>query len=170
MLGFIVGAVIAIGVVKMLRRRGYCAHGHGAYGTGYGAGGRGWRGFGGPRWWLRSLFERLGTTPGQEKAILGALDDLRASRAVVRDELKQTRAEVGQAISSGLVDDATLEDAFARHDRLLAQLRVSFVEALKKVTEVLDEQQRRMLAGLLQNRGWFGPGGFGGDPHDTVWA
>jgi Spy/CpxP family protein refolding chaperone len=169
MLGFIFGTVCLIGLVKVLRRgRGWhgrwgyggyggCGH-HGSYGaTGYG----GYGGYGGPRrWFLRSLFERLETTPGQEKAILAALDELRENRRVVRDEAQQTRADLARAVASGLIDDATLEETFARHDRLLAQLRVSFVEALKKVTEALDERQRRQVGDLLEG------GRFGG----RMWA
>jgi Heavy-metal resistance len=171
MLGFIIATVGVVAAVKVLRHRfggGFC-HG-GGYGHGrYGGGWQRSRGFGGPRWWLRSTFERLETTPGQEKAILGALDELRTSRAGVRDELRQTRADLARAVAGGFVDDATLEETFARHDRLLAQLRVSFVEALKKTTEALDEPQRRRLAQMIEGRGWFGGGGRGWDGHD-VWA
>ena len=152
MFGFIVGTACLIGLIKVLR----AGHGWGGgcgyhRGMGYGPGGhhhRGWgagRGFG-RRWALRWLFERLETMPGQERAILQALDCLSESRAMVRDELKQTRIDVARAIESGLIEDATLEETFARHDRALAQLRVSIVEALKTSTEALDERQRRELA------------------------
>jgi hypothetical protein len=173
MLGFILGAAVVIGVGRMLRRRAwYGRFGHGAMcqsaglgGYGYGGdgmrSGMGWHGRGGlgggrargpAAWALRSLFERLETTPGQERVIVSALDELRENRRVVRDEMKQTKGDLARAI--------------ARHDRLLAQLRVGFVEALKKMTEVLDEPQRKQLAQWLEGgffrRGWGGPGG--------VWA
>ena len=173
MLGFVLGTVCLIGLVKMLRRGGY----HGGFGAGGyrcgggGAGyGGGWRGFGGPRMWLRSFFERMETTPGQEKVILSAVDELRASRGAVREEIQQSRADLARAISSGLIDDATLEETFARHDRLLAQMRVSFVEATKKITEALDERQRKHLGDLLEGRGWFGRGHRWSDPYRNVWA
>jgi hypothetical protein len=80
--------------------------------------------------------------------------------------MKQTRADLGRAVAGGLIEDASLEDAFARHDRLLAQLRVGFVEALKKMTEALDEPQRKQLAQWIEGgffrRSWGGPEG--------VWA
>lgn len=164
MLGFIFGTVCLIGLIKVLRR----GHGwHGRWGRG-GYGGHGHRGHGGPagfgggarRWFLRSVFERLETTPGQEKAIVAALDELRENRRIVRDEAQQTRADLARAVAGGLIDDATLEDTFARHDRLLAQLRVSFVEALKKATEALDERQRKQVGDMLEG------GRFGG----TIWA
>lgn len=160
MLGFIIGTVCLIGLVKVLRRgRGWHGRwGHGGYGyDSYGNGSRGGR----RRWLLRRIFERLDTTPGQEKAIVGALDELRENRRVLREEAQQTREDLARVVASGLVDDAALEETFARHDRLLAQLRVSFVEALKKASEALDERQRKQVADLLQRAGRFG---------DRVWV
>jgi hypothetical protein len=174
MIGFIIGAACAVGIAKMLRRRAWYGHyGHGGYG--HACGPAGFRGMGGPgmrsmrspaRWALRGLFERLETTPGQERAILAALDELRENRKTVRDEAKQTRVDLAHAIEGGLIEDSTLEDAFARQDRTLAQLRVVFTEALKKVVEVLDPDQRKELARWLEGgffrSGWGGPG--------RVWA
>lgn len=153
MLGIIVGTVCAVGLVRMLgRRRGW----RGRFGYGPGRYGHGRR----RRWMLGSLFERLQTTPGQEKAIVSALEEFRETRKSVRDELKQTCGDLARAVKGGLVDDAALEDTFSRHDRVLAVARVSFVEALKKITEVLDEEQRQRAADVLSGarlggfRGW----------------
>jgi len=160
MLGFIIGTVCLIGLIKVVRRgRRWGHHGYGGYGyggyEGYGPRGGYGPGFGGPRrWFLRSLFERLETTPGQEKVILAAIDELRENRKVVREEAHQTRADLARAVAQGLIDDGTLEETFARHDRELAKLRVAFVEALRKVTEVLDERQRKQVADMLQG-GFF---------------
>jgi Spy/CpxP family protein refolding chaperone len=178
MLGFLLGTVCLIGLVRMVRRgRGWHGYGHHACGGGYGGGydagyGRGpGAGFGGPRrWFLRALFERLDTTPGQEKAIVAALDELRENRSVLREEAKQTRGDLGRAVAGGLIDDSTLEETFHRHDRQLAQLRVSFTEALKKITEVLDERQRKQVASMLEG-GWGGfRGGFRGPYRGGMWA
>jgi Spy/CpxP family protein refolding chaperone len=178
MFGFILGTVCLIGLVKVLRHgRGWHGYGHaGAYGhdcgPGYYGGGYGRGGFdGGPRrWMLRRLFERLETTPGQEKAILAALDELREERRGLREEMEQTRGDLGRAVASGLIDDASMQETFARHDRLLARLRVGFVEAMKKVTDALDERQRKQVADLLQGgfRGWGG--GFRGPYRGGMWA
>lgn len=158
MIGFIIGTVCLIGLVKVLRRgRGWHGRwGHGGYGMR--AGGMGYGGGGPKRWFLRRLLERLDTTPGQEKAIVAAVDELRDNRALVRDEAAQTRADLARVVSGGLVDDAALEETFARHDRLLAQLRVAFVESLRKATEALDERQRKQVADLLARSGRFGGG------------
>jgi len=153
MIGFIIGTVCLIGLVKVLRRgRGWHGRsGHGGYGyrAMHQGGGR-------RRWFLRAAFERLDTTPGQEKAIVAAIDELRENRELVRDEAAQTRADLARVVASGLVDDAALEETFARHDRLLAQLRVAFVESLKRATEALDDRQRKQIADLLARSGRFG--------------
>jgi hypothetical protein len=182
MFGFIVGTVCLIALMKVLRRThgygwgprwggcgGYGSYdgGYESYGTEYGGSHR--FGFGrgfGRRWLLRRLFERLQTTPGQERVIVQAIERLAENRTLLREEFTQTRADVARAVDMGLVDDATLEETFARHDRVQAQLRVVAVDALKTVTEALDERQRKILAGLLSSRGgffhrgpdWGGPG------------
>lgn len=164
MFGFIIGTVCLIGLFKVLRRsRGY----HGGCGHGFG---RGYRGGGGPRWAFRWLFERLETTPSQERAIVEALDQLRENRRVVAEEARQTRADLAQAVAGGLIDDHTLEETFARHDRLLAQLRVSFVEALKRVTETLDERQRKQAADMLERGLWRGAAWRGPYRSGGMWA
>lgn len=161
MLGFILGTVCLIGLIRVLRRgRGWHGYGYGRYET-LGGGPR--------RWFLRSVFQRLETTPGQEKAIVAAIDELRENRRVIREELEQTRGDVARVVAGGLVDDNSLEDTFARQDRLLAQLRVSFVEAMKKITEVLDERQRKQIADMLQG-GFFRRWGGGGPYRGSVWA
>jgi len=176
MLGFIIGAACVVGVARLLRRRAwYGRFGYGGYPQGcspsmghhgMGMGRRGPRS-GGGRWALRSLFERLETTPGQERVILAAFDELRENRKGLRDEFKQTRVDLAHAVEGGLIEDATLEEAYARHDRMLAQLRVGFTEVLKKVVEALDEPQRKELAALLGG-GFFRGGGWGGP--GRVWA
>jgi Spy/CpxP family protein refolding chaperone len=148
MFGLVIGTLGAVGLFSVARGRfgrrcGY--HGHAR--RGFGGGGR-------RSWPLRWLFERLDTTPGQEKAIVSALDELRENRKALREEMAQSREDLARAVRGGMIDDATLEESFARHDRLLARLRVSFVEAMKKAAEALDEGQRKALADLLEGGRW----------------
>ncbi len=145
MIGFILGAACAVGLARAIRSR--------RRGVGRGHGG----GFGGPgrRGFLRSLVQRRDTTPGQEKVIVGALDELRTNRGRLRDEMVQTRQDLARAVEGGLITDSSLDDAFARHDRLVAELRVSFVEAIKKATEALDDEQRKQVARVIEGRGFF---------------
>lgn len=162
MVGFLFGTVCLIALLKVLRHRrtwGGEWGGHHCYAArrSWRGTSRGWRG--GSRWiMLRALFERLETTPGQERVIVQALDRLAENRGAVRDEMKQTRVDVARAIEGGLIDDAALDDAFARHDRLLAELRVSLIEALKTGVETLDEGQRKELARLFSGGSVLGGG------------
>ncbi len=164
MFGFIMGTVCLIALFKVLRRgRGY----HGGCGRGFRGG---YPGGGGSRWAFRWLFERLETTPSQEKVIVEALDLVRENRRVIAEEARQTRADLAHAVAGGLIDDHSLEETFARHDRLLAQLRVSFVEALKRVTETLDERQRKQAADMLERGPWRGAAWRGPYRGDGMWA
>jgi uncharacterized membrane protein len=166
MLGFIIGGIAAIGLIKLVRRHHAPFGCAGYYGPGFGAVRRGF----GPRSMLRMVFERLRTTPGQERAIVAALERLRENRSPIRDEIRQTRDDVASTVEGGLMDDAMLDETFHRHDRLLAQVRVSWVEALKTISETLDERQRKELASLIRGRHFFGRGWWSGlrDFHSPV--
>jgi Spy/CpxP family protein refolding chaperone len=158
MLGFVIGAVCTVGLIKAIRhRRRRLGWGPRGYGRGSPV-----------RWALGALFRTLRATPQQEEAISSALRGLRSDRQLVREEVKQTRRDLAQALRSGLVDDAAFEEAFARHDRLLAQLRVTVVEAAKQAAEVLDEEQRKVLADRLEGGGFFRGSVWSAGP--TVWA
>jgi hypothetical protein len=114
----------------------------------------------GPNSWLRRLFVRLDTTPGQEKVMRQAAEELRGAAGAVDGELDAGRREIARAIRSGSVDAEQLGALFARHDEKLRELRATFVGALGKITEALDEDQRTRLAELI-DRGEGMPG-FGG--------
>ena len=79
MSGFIIGLVCLWGLSRVLRGR----HGCGPGWRGRGWHGRGWRGRGwsgggraGRYWMLRRVFEKLDTTPGQEREIREAVDEV----------------------------------------------------------------------------------------------
>ena len=151
MFGFIIGLVSLIGLIQVLRggRRG---HLHG----GCSSGGHRRRGRGGGRWrkrWLRGLFERLDTTPGQEKVIRDALND-------VLDEAQQTRksapavgSSLAVAFAAESLEDSAIEEAMALADQGMARMREALKEALRRIHEVLDGEQRQRLAR------WIGRGG-----------
>lgn len=191
MLGFLIGTACLIGLIKVLRggfrRRG----GHGGYGGGCGwssgscgGGGyrdrdngghdegwgrhdRGWDDRGGP-FWLRGLFQRLNTSPGQEKVIRDAIDELRRSARDLRDEGRHTRSDVAKAVKSASFDETVMGELFARHDTHLEKMRKDAVGAIGKVHAVLDDRQRDILAELIE-RGPFG-GHFRGGPFRRAWA
>jgi uncharacterized membrane protein len=181
MLGFVVGSVCLIALFKMRHmRRMAWAHGHG-YGRcggrfeedgdergfrghgpfGHGPFGRSGGPFGGRRRGLYRLFEALDATPGQEKVILAAIDEVKAAAMEGRGEFKQSRVDLAQAFRADSFDAVIMGNAFARHDEHLERLRKALVGALAKVHDALDERQRARLAEWLDTRSGFGPFGFG---------
>ncbi|WP_394847594.1 periplasmic heavy metal sensor [Pendulispora brunnea] len=186
MIGFVIGTLCLVGLVKVLRRGRYYAGpyyafgggcgGHHDYSGGYGGGGGGYRdpwrrdswqfddeprwqrrgGFG-PRFVLRGLFERLQTTPGQEKAIMQALDDLRAAGRGIREEMRGARSEVATAMRGESFDEVALGGATARVEHGIDTMRKAGIDAFAKIHGALDERQRAQLADWLERGPGFGP-------------
>lgn len=197
MLGFLIGTACLIGLIKVLRGgwRGYGYRGWsggscggGSCGGGSCGGGWGHRGHGGHHdheggwggshhgggwdrggpFWLRGLFERLQTSPAQEKVIRDAVDEARRSASDLRDEGRHTRGDVAKAVRSASFDETVLGELFARHDTHLEKMRKDMVGVLGKVHAVLDDRQREVLAQIIE-RGPFA-GGFRGGPFRRAWV
>ncbi len=150
MFGFIFGTACLIGLTVLLvrgPRRWYRGH---RYGHGYGR-----------SYMLGAVLDRLETTPGQEKAIRDAVEEFSESAQGARREFRASREDLAKAIRSEALDSRSLEDAFRRHDGSIGELRNSFVGALSKVHETLDERQRKTLADLIEAGHW----GFRGHHH-----
>jgi hypothetical protein len=174
MLGILIGTACLFGLIRTLRwGRGYggacggyggaCGGGSGRrrwggghHGYGYEGEHRGWGGGGGPSVLLRALFERLETTPGQEKVIVAAYDEMREAGREARGELKAARADVAKAMRSPGVDEVLFGEMFARQDAALLTLRKAAVGAVARVHDALDEKQRARFADLIES----GPGAF----------
>jgi uncharacterized membrane protein len=183
MLHVLIGAVCAIALVKVLRRRfGFRRFGH--YGGGYGPGyacadhgawspyeGGGERGPYRRRWiddddepppWQgrrrgglgwRAIFERLDATPAQEKAIRSAFDDLRSKARTVKDDVRAMRHDLAGSFRHESLDAETLGTVASRASGAVDALRDAAIGALLKVHEALDEKQRAMLADTLESSG-----------------
>jgi Spy/CpxP family protein refolding chaperone len=199
MLGFLIGTVCLIGLIRTLRR-GSCGGGWGYRNYGYGgACGSRWSGggggyFGGHGPWegghdnwqggpfrtharagfrrggggygmgnfvLRRLFEALDTSPGQEKVIAAAFEELRAEAAKHRGEVRKSREDLAKALRSPSFDETAMGELFARHDTALEALRKAVVGAMAKVHEALEPEQRTRLADLIEQTPGFW-GAFGG--------
>jgi Spy/CpxP family protein refolding chaperone len=168
MLGFLVGTICLFGLIRVLRgHRGGRGCGRGECGCGRREGGwsgrheGGWGGRHEGGWrhgWLRWLYERLDTTPGQEKVLRAAIDELRESTEQARNDWREARKGVAAAVGAESFDEEAVRAAYARVDVAAQQLRDRFIEELRKVHEALDPEQRRQLADLIgrQQRG-FGP-------------
>ena len=166
MLGFLVGAACLVGLSRTMRGGGWAyAHGPGHWGRGHrfggwrregwGRGDRGWDGPGhrGGRGPLRWLFERMDTSPGQEKVIADAADALRETMSGWREDGERMRSDLGRSIRGETFDAAALEEAFARAEARLATMRETLRGQAARVHEALDTRQRADLADLLAS-GW----------------
>jgi hypothetical protein len=161
MFGFIVGTACLIGLIKVVR--GGC--GHGGWG---GRWGRGWGGWGGHRgggwgqsWMLRGLFSRLDTTPGQEKVISEAVDNIRNAFAKLGDEKEKIRRDVATAFKGEQFDHGPMKDAFTRQDAAMEEIQRTILVELSKVHEALNEKQRKEVGELLEHGFGWGRHGYG---------
>jgi hypothetical protein len=170
MFGFLIGTVCLIGLIKVARH-GRCGPGYGYGGPCGGHGGdwhdEGHHGFGrrggfGPRMFLRAAFERLDTTPGQEKVIVQAIDELKEIFSKAKGEFKGTRQDFATVWRSETLDEASLADIFIKHDTTISETRRAAVESARKIHDALTEEQRGKVADFLER----GPRG----GHDRGWG
>jgi Spy/CpxP family protein refolding chaperone len=157
-IGIFIGTVCLFALIGTLRRRRWYRHGgygfyggsHGGCGPygGYYGGGR--HGRGGLLW---SVLARMETTPGQEKAIREALDELRDSARELRGTLKETRGDVARSVRGPVFDEASIGGAANRIDTAAQTLRAATARALAKIHQVLDDRQRAILGDVLES-GW----------------
>jgi len=160
MFGFIFGTACLIGLVKVARRGG-CGGGYGYYG-GHGHWGRGRGGYG-QSWMLRGLSYRIGATPGQEKVIGEAFENIRNAFSKIHDEKDKARRDVATAFKQETFDHGPMKDAFTRADGILEEIQRSILVELSKVHEALNPEQRKQVADLLENGfsgGWGHHGGW----------
>lgn len=169
MFGFLLGSLCLAALVGMLVRGGRFGR-CGGYGRGWGHHGR-HRGWGGGEGWgrgsfmkqafLRHAFERLDTTPGQEKVVAQAFDDAFGAVKDAREELARTRQDVARAVGGQSFDETVLGEAFARQDDAVRTVRLALTGALGRVHGSLDDRQRTLLAEMIAE----GPVGFRGPRH-----
>lgn len=169
MIGFAIGIACLWGLFRVLR--GGRRYGWGGYGGRCGHRGgwggpswrRRWRGGwdhadDGPVFFLRGLFERLGTTPAQEKVIKNAVEDVVDAARGFKDKVRSSRNDVAQAFRSESFDENVMAELLTRHDDAIDEVRKSIVGSLAKIHESLDPDQRAELARWLERRGrWDGP-------------
>jgi Spy/CpxP family protein refolding chaperone len=151
MIGPFFGAACLIGFGILFARRRRHWHGHGGF-RGHHGYRRGWRRHG-----LRHVLERLDTTPGQEKAILSAIDDLRERAESARDGLDETRASVASALREETLDEHAFAGLFDGHLAQIDTLRDDVARTVSTIHEALTPKQRARLADLVESRRHFRP-------------
>ena len=156
-IGIAAGIIGLVLLAKRLvfHRRG-CGHrGHHRRGFGHGYGP-------GRSWWLRALFSRLDTTPGQEREIRSAIEEVQRVAREAKQGVVGSRENIAKAVAGDVFDPSAIDDASAQLDAATARVKEAFRASLEKVHAVLDPKQRERLAELLQKgigRGGYGWGG-----------
>ncbi|MGQ0508274.1 MAG: hypothetical protein ACT4TC_23490 [Myxococcaceae bacterium] len=137
MFGFVIGALCLVGLFKVARGGGH------------------WRspryGRRRERWMLRWLYERLDTTPGQEKVIQEAVDELRQAGRKAATDLRNTGPDIAKALRGEQLDHEVLKQGFLRQDAQLEEVRRAVLVGLEKVHGALDARQREELAELFES-------------------
>lgn len=137
MFGFIVAAASLAGLVVLASRRRH--HGFGFRGRG-----------------LYRFLSHLETTPGQEKVIRTAIEELRVATRQTWSSTRDARPELAALIRAERLDNAALHSWFdARHDNL-RELELRIERAVGQIHDVLDERQKTELANWLERGPRFG--------------
>ncbi len=138
MFGFVIGTACLVGLIFVVARGRRRWHHYAAYGRGP----------------LYAALARLNATPGQEKAIGAAVEELWETARKGRAAMKSTREAAAKAVGGPSFDESSLRSAFLEQDQAISEIREAAVEAGRKIHEVLDERQRKTLAELIES----GPG------------
>jgi uncharacterized membrane protein len=147
MFGFVFGTLCRYGHHGFQRRFGHHRHGcgrhwdHGDYGYGH-WGGRHW----GAERTLYFAFERLNTSPGQEKAIRSALQDLREGLSALRPSVQSLRQDIASVFKEESFTAAQAENILHSRDPELSQARAAIALAISRIHEALDPDQRERVA------------------------
>ena len=137
MFGFLIGTLSLIGLIKVIR-----------HGRGFGWHGRG----GGPRrWMLRRLFERLDTTPGQEKVIMAAFDEVETNGRAAKEAFFGGRVDSGRAMRGEHFDTTTVNEAFEKQQAAVDAFKKTVLENMQKIHEALTPEQRQVAGDLIEN-------------------
>jgi Spy/CpxP family protein refolding chaperone len=153
MFGFFIGTACVVGLAVLAGRRHRHFHGgHGHHG--------GFR-----RRRLRRVLERLDTTPGQEKAIMSALESLREQAKAATAGLGEDRKRLAALLRGERLDDrafaAVLDEPLAR----AAKLKDDLAKSVVTIHETLTPSQREKLSDLVESGPRFGYGHAHGCAH-----
>ena len=135
MIGILFGTACLFGFLWMWRRPDH---------------GRRWRRGGRlGRHWLRFTFDRLDTSPGQERVMRAAFDDLVERSYATLDALHDARRNLARAFREEELAPETVVEELTRPDDALAELRRTLGARLAELHATLDPDQRTRFADLL---------------------
>ena len=159
-LGLIVGTLCLIGLVHAVASKprwyGPWAYPHGrGYCHGHGCGHERGPTFG-PRGMLWSVLSRLDTTPGQEKAIVQALDELRSTVVGLRSSVRGARSKLARSVTAATFDETAWTEAEREIESSGREASKAAQAAMRKIHATLDDRQRERLGGMIDAGFWHG--------------
>ena len=148
MIGFVVGSLVAIGIIRAVRFRRYArwasAHGHDGYPRF-----DGWYGGFGPRARLVNLIDRMRLSPAQKESFKEARSEVKTALASIKETLSDIRNDVAIALSAPAFEEELVGATTAKLDLAVDTLRQTLVSLVGRAHTTLDEDQRLELARLL---------------------
>lgn len=114
---------------------------------------------------LSWLFERLDTTPEQERVLTETFRELKGSLQNIAEKAAASREEWASALESESFDEVMVGNAVAGFESAVDDARKTTLDAFAKVHNALDPSQRKQLARWLRSRGFAG---FRGGPGRSV--
>jgi Spy/CpxP family protein refolding chaperone len=160
------GLAIGLGVLGFFVAHRARRHGHG--GCGRGGWHRGWpgawagHGHGAGEGWLRLVSARLDTTPAQERVIQRELGTLVERARDARRGAFGGKADLARAVRTSEFDASAAAAAFDAVTAATGDLRSAVIDSLRKIHEVLDDEQRQELGSLIDGGRWRFAGPAGG--------
>ncbi len=133
-------------------RHGGHSHAHGPRPFG----GRGFRGFRGPR----AILEELELTREQWKALRDVRGEWKDAAYAAKKSAKVVKEDLAQALRTETFDEGLVGASLAKFDEVTDALKKSTLSSLAKAHQVLDAKQRAKLADLVEDGG-FRRGPFG---------
>lgn len=175
MFGFVFGTFCLLALIFVLKselrkKKGGWHHHHGQghhgfFGKGFGRCSKSGESFGiGRNPFIRGLFQELDTTPGQEKAIKGALDEFFGTVKSTKKGLFESRGQLADVFRSESFDETSMSVVVERPDEALDKVRTAFVDGIAKIYSALDPKQRARVADWLEK----GPRGRSWGPYRTA--
>lgn len=126
MFGFIVAGASFVGLVVLARHR--FRHGFGQ----------------------RRLMRYLDASPGQERVIREAMSDVWGSARGLKDALEPGKKQLADLMEHQTLDKRDVEQWLEVQEASFAPLRERLADAATRIHEVLDTEQRKKLAKLVE--------------------
>jgi uncharacterized membrane protein len=119
----------------------------------------------GRAFFLRRVFERLDTSPTQEREIRAVVGEVMDAGRALKNDVKGSRKDVADAFRGDDFNEELMASLLTRHDERIEDVRKAMVMGLAKIHATLDPDQRKQLARMLER----GPG-WGGGPYRGAYA